>query len=160
MFVFPALFSRWCSSIHILRLHFTPLLLFELLLFTFLLLSSFLSLLMDSCMLIHSIAQLTHFLACFLSSWCICAKCCCRLVLLALVLLGPISALNGAFSECYGSMIAGNHVELQLQEQQQASNESDKQWRNRSTGNFCWDSLQCNLCEDSSHIYYWMLISW
>ena len=135
MFVIWALSSRWWSFIHLLQLHFT-LLLFGLLLFTFSLILSCFSPCRDSCMLIHWITQLTHFFACFLSSSCGCGKSCCRLVLLALVLLGSEPAPNCTFSECCCS-IAGKHL-LQLQEQH--IHKSDKQLNNWRTSIFCWDS--------------------
>ncbi len=63
MFVFQrALSSRRRSFTDLLQLHFT-LLSFGQFLFTFLLISSCFSPLRDSCMLIHWIAQLTHFFA-------------------------------------------------------------------------------------------------
>ena len=115
------------------------------------------------CWSIESLDWHTCFFACFLSSSCSCGKCCCRLILLAVALLDPEPAPNGAFSECNGSVIAGDHFVLQLQNNTFTITTSIQQiWqtRKKSTRIFCWDSLQCNLCQDSSHIYYLMLISW
>jgi len=134
MFIFPVLSSRQYSLTHLLQLHFTSLLLFGFLLFTFLLISSCLSLFMDSWMIIadplkHSINTLLC-----LSLSRSCGNSCCGLVLLALVIQGPEPAPSGAFSECCCS-IAGKHV-LQLQEQHIHSN--NKLPRDlRSTSIFC-----------------------
>ena len=119
------------------------------------------SLLRDSCMLIHWIAQLTQFFACFLSPSFSCGKCCCRLVLSALDLLDPEPTPNGAFSECCCS-IAGNHV-LQLQEQHiHNNNKLPTNLTNKEIIEvlvICVET-QCNvMLAKIHHIYYLMLIS-
>jgi hypothetical protein len=72
-----------------------------------------------------------------------------------LLVLGPEPAPNGAFSECYCSMIARNNVRLQeaqlIHKKEQASNKSDIQWNHKSTSIFCQDSLLFYLCRDSLH---------
>ncbi len=148
MFIFPS--SRQYSLTLLLQSHFTPLLLLGFLLFTFLLISSCLSLLMDSCMLIADpLKRSINTLLC-LSSSRSCRKCSCALVFLALVIRGPEPAPSGPFSECCCSIAGDQHV-LRLQEQHIHKN--NKLQRDlRRTSIFCWDSVHCYLCQDSSHI--------